>query len=248
MFFQRIDNLLVQHGYCSKRSCKTFLKNNVVILNETRIFDIKQNVNESDDNIFINGKCLPKIEHIYLMMNKPAGYVCSSVSDRSCVVYELLEKYKELPLFEKIHSVGRLDKDTEGLILFTSNGNFSNFVTSEKNEITKTYYVELCNSVSTENQNKYIEEIEKGIFIPAEKKAEGFYSKPGILKWISEKSCELTISEGKFHQVRRTFSALGNEVVYLKRIAIGKLKLDESLKLGESCYLSKDDINLLCES
>ena len=73
MFFQRIDNLLVQYGYCSKRSCKTFLKNNVVILNETRIFDIKQNVNESDDNIFINGKCLPKIEHIYLMMNKPAG-------------------------------------------------------------------------------------------------------------------------------------------------------------------------------
>ena len=243
MFFQRLDNVLVQHGICSKRSVKNFIQNNNICINQTRVFDGKIYVDEQNDSVFVNNR---KIEsnHLYLMLNKPAGYVCSTVSDRSAIVYQLLDEYKNHPLFNKIHSVGRLDKETEGLLLFTTNGNFSNYITKKENDITKKYYVELEIKVTKEEQKEIAEEFNKGIFITEENKADSFVAKPAVLEWLSDNSCYITITEGKFHQVRRMFSVIKNNVTYLKRIAIGNLYLND-LSPSETKILTKEEIDLI---
>ena len=244
MFTQRLDNFLIQNNLCSKRSAQNFLKNNEVMVNEVLQKKHKVKINPENDIVKINNKELEGIKHFYLMMNKPAGFVCSSVSDRSKVVYELLENFKNENQneFAKLHTVGRLDKDTEGLLLFTTNGNFSDYITRKENQIEKTYFVELEKKVFKEEQLLYKEKFEKGIFIPEEKKAKSFTTLPAKIIWLSDTSCNLTIQEGKFHQVRRMFLVMNNFVTYLKRISIGKLNLDESLTKGEYKILSQNEI------
>ena len=126
-----------------------------------------------------------------------------------------------------LHCVGRLDIDTEGLLLLTTDGSLTHKLISPKSEISKTYFIKLRDSVSLENQQKYIDSCKNGIDIPPEGNESGFFSLPAILKFDSDNSCFLTITEGKYHQVKRMIFALGNEVIYLKRTAIGGLKLDE---------------------
>ena len=244
MFTQRLDNFLIQNNLCSKRSTQNFLKNNEVMVNEVLQKNHKVKINPEKDIVKINNVELEKINYFYLLMNKPAGFVCSSVSDRSKVVYELLEKFKNENQneFEKLHTVGRLDKDTEGLLIFTTNGNFSDYITRKENQIEKTYFVELEKKVFKDEQLLYKEKFEKGIFIPEEKKAKSFTTLPAKIIWLSENSCNLTIQEGKFHQVRRMFLAMNNFVTYLKRISIGKLNLDETLSKGEYKILCQNEI------
>ena len=244
MIQQRLDSFLVQNNLCSKRSAKNFVLKNKVCINGETEKNYKANINPQQDEIFVNEKKIETQKHIYLVMNKPSGYVCSTVSDRSKVVYELLTNFKnENPKeFEKLHTIGRLDKDTEGLLLFTTNGNFSNHITRKENIIEKTYYVELEKKISTDEQLLYKEKFEKGIFLPEEKKAKSFTTLPAKIIWLSENSCNLTIQEGKFHQVRRMFFTMNNFVTYLKRISIGKLFLDKTLSKGEYKILSQKEI------
>ncbi len=247
MIQQRLDNFLVQNGFCSKRGAKNFVLKNQVCVNGVRQEDYKTNINPQQDEIFVNEKKIEQQNHLYLMMNKPSGFVCSSVSDRSKTVYELLEKIKisNPKEFSKLHSVGRLDKYTEGLLLFTTDGNFSNYITRKENQITKTYFVELENSVDKKNQIEYKEKFSNGIFLEAEKKSESFTTLPAKLNWITNTSCTLEITEGKFHQVRRMFLAMQNKVVFLKRIAIAKLNLDSSITKGYYRELTEEEKNLL---
>lgn len=249
MFTQRLDNFLVQNKFCSKRSAKNFVLKNKVCVNGTIEKNYKAKINPEHDEIFVNEKKVENQKQIYLMMNKPIGYVCSTVSDRSKTVYELLEnlKNKNQNEFEKLHTIGRLDKDTEGLLVFTTDGNFSNFITRKENQIKKTYYIELEKKVSKDEQLLYKEKFEKGIFLPEEKKAKSFTTLPAKLNWISENSCNLTIEEGKFHQVRRMFLAMNNKVFFLKRVAIGKLNLDESLQKGNYRKLTDVEKKLLIQ-
>ena len=247
MFTQRLDNFLIQNNLCSKRGAKNFVLKNQVCVNGIRQENHKANINPEIDEIFVNEKKIEKQNHLYLMMNKPSGFVCSSVSDRSKTVYELLENFKNenQKKFSKLHTVGRLDKDTEGLLLFTTDGNFSNHITRKENQIEKTYYVELEKKLSKAEQHLYKEKFAKGIFLPDEKKAKCFTTLPAKLNWLSENSCNLTIQEGKFHQVRRMFLAMNNFVTYLKRISIGKLNLDNSLLKGEYRELTEEEKFLL---
>lgn len=247
MIQQRLDNFLIQNRFCSKRGAKNFVLKNQVCLNGIRQENHKANINPEIDEIFVNEKKIEKQNHLYLMMNKPSGFVCSSVSDRSKTVYELLEKIKisKPNEFSKLHSVGRLDKDTEGLLLFTTDGNFSNYITRKENKISKTYYVELEKKLSKAEQLLYNEKFEKGIFLPEEKKAKSFTTLPAKIIWLSENSCNLTIKEGKFHQVRRMFLAMNNFVTYLKRISIGKLFLDNSLAKGNFRELTEEEKKFL---
>lgn len=244
MFTQRLDNFLIQNNLCSKRSAKNFVLKNKVCINGETEKNYKANINPQQDEIFVNEKKIETQKHIYLVMNKPSGYVCSTVSDRSKVVYELLTNFKNenQKEFSKLHTIGRLDKDTEGLLLFTTDGNFSNHITRKENQIEKTYYVELEKKLSKDEQLLYKEKFEKGIFLPEEKKAKSFTTLPAKIIWLSENSCNLTIQEGKFHQVRRMFLAMNNFVTYLKRISIGKLFLDKTLSKGEYKILSQKEI------
>ena len=188
----------------------------------------------------------------YLILNKPLGYVCSAVSDSHKTIYQLLPEdlqylVQNAKRGQRLHTVGRLDSLTTGLILITTDGKFSSHITNPLSNISKVYEVVLEHSVTKEEQSLYIEKAKQGLLLPADKKASEEMSGKAIIEFLDERKCRITISEGKFHQVRRTFTALGNCVKELKRIKIGKLSLPIDLK--EGCYreMTKEEIELFIE-
>lgn len=168
------------------------------------------------------------------MMNKAAGTVCSRVSDRHKTVFDdfpteiLIDKNGA-----KLHTIGRLDADTEGLLLLTNDGNLSNFLTRPENKIERVYLVCLKNPVLEDEQKIYCEKVKEGILLPPEKKFGEQKSDSAFLEWICENECKITLTEGKFHEVKRIFRALGNEVVHLKRIKFAGISLPEDLESGK---------------
>lgn len=244
MFLQRLDNLLVFLDFCSKRASKNFVKNNEILINQKKIDNHKILVNIQTDEIFVNGSKINNFNHLYLVMNKPLGYVCSRVSDKSKVIYSLLNDFINEPLYNKIHSVGRLDKDTEGLLFLTTDGTFSNFLTQEEHFIPKKYYVELEKKLSNQEKELYTQKCKEGFLVIAEKKQNSFFCKKSVLEWVSDNSCYITVYEGKFHQVRRMFCTLGNFVIYLKRVSIGEFVLDKNFELGSVRKLTKNELLL----
>ena len=181
------------------------------------------------------------------MMNKPCGYVCSAVSDSHKTVYQLLpQELQQLvqgaKRGERLHTVGRLDCDTRGLLLFTNDGMFSHTITATS--IPKNYLVKLQKPVPLQLQNQYITRASQGLLLPTEKKYSEQKSAPAELSFINETTCYIKIKEGKFHEVKRIFRALENEVLELKRISIGNLYLPENLQQGEYRNLTLQEINL----
>ena len=163
------------------------------------------------------------------MLNKPAGVVSATTDNHDKTVLDLLKDAHGKDLFP----VGRLDKDTEGLLLITNDGELSHNLLSPKKHVDKTYLVKTAESVTTE----MVQALERGVDIGEEK-----LTLPAKVKVLEDKEIELTITEGKFHQVKRMLKAVDNEVVYLKRLSMGCLKLDETLKLGEYRELTEMEI------
>ena len=183
---------------------------------------------------------------VYIMMNKKAGTVCSTVSDRRHTVYEAFSSELLVsPEGAKLHTVGRLDADTEGLLLLTNDGQFSNFLTRPENQIEKKYFVRPRDSVTPEDQKQYTAQAQQGLELPAEKKAPVQYSSGALIEWNREKELFITVTEGKFHEVKRIFLALNNEVVFLKRVRTGSLVLDETLLPGQWRHLTEEEVKLL---
>ena len=182
--------------------------------------------------------------NIYLIMNKPAGYVCSAVSDSHKTVYELLPpEMRELVTKPKrghrLHTIGRLDCETSGLLFLTTDGYFSHKLTAPENKIEKTYIVRLKNPGNL----SYIEKAEKGLILPPEKKAPQQLSQPAYLTPLDPRFLlwQVKITEGKFHQVRRIFMALQNEVEQLKRTKIGHFELPSELNEGDFMEINHPD-------
>ena len=176
-------------------------------------------------------------DNIYIIMNKPCGYVCSSVSDRHKPVHSLLSKelqdlVRNAPRGRRLHTIGRLDCETSGLLLFTNDGLFSHKMASPQNKIEKTYIALLKSEVSPQLQSEYKNEFEKGIMLPPEKKAPVQNAMPAKIEFLAPDKCKVTVTEGKFHLIRRMFMALENEVVSLKRISFGCYTLPEDLPEG----------------
>ena len=193
-------------------------------------------------------------EKIYLIMNKPCGYVCSAVSDSHKTVYDLLtpelrSQVQGAKRGSRLHTIGRLDCDTSGLLLLTTDGYFSNRITAStvvaapersrraettaEHRISKTYRATLINPVSPDAQSEYITRAAAGLTLPPEKKYGEQQSEPAALHFLTSDICEITVYEGKFHEVRRIFRALGNEVKELERISIGARTLPEDLTPGK---------------
>ena len=197
-------------------------------------------------------------DEIYLIMNKPRGYVCSAVSDSHKTVYDLLTP--ELRTLvqgakrgHRLHTIGRLDCDTSGLLLFTTDGFFSHKVTSSKEiggeSLEKTYRATLSRPVSPEEQASYKARAAAGLNLPPEKKFGEQISAPAELAFTGSPACAtttctITVREGKFHEVRRIFRALGNEVVELERISIGSLQLPSDLAPGQ--WRTMTDVEIIC--
>ncbi len=178
-------------------------------------------------------------------MNKPCGYVCAAVSDSHKTVYELLTPELQKLVSGalrgcRLHTVGRLDCDTSGLLLLTNDGKFSNRITTG-HRITKTYRARLAAPVSPENQETYISRAAAGLILPPEKKYGEQKALPASLIFEAPDVCKITVNEGKFHEVRRIFRAQGNEVSALERLAIGSLELPPKLKCGQWREMTTDE-------
>lgn len=233
---QRLDKLLAHMGLGTRKEIKKLIKEKSVQVNGKPAGDPGLHVIPGRDHILVNGKPLEYRRYIYLMLNKPQG-VLSATGDRFAkVVVDLLP-----PRYRVFHPfpVGRLDKDTEGLLLLTNDGRLAHRLLSPRKHVPKTYYVVVHGMVTGTD----VEAFRRGVILD-----DGYCTMPAELKILRqelESEVELTIYEGKYHQVKRMFAAVGKKVTYLKRIAMGPLVLDEQLKPGEYRELTAGEIAAL---
>ncbi|MGE8206270.1 pseudouridine synthase [Heyndrickxia sp. NPDC080065] len=234
----RLDKFLANAGQGSRKEVKKILKDGIIKVNGEIVKDGKVHIDPHHDDVTIQGETITYREYIYLMMNKPAGVISATEDIREKTVIDLLEM--EDTFFEPF-PVGRLDKDTEGLLLLTNDGQISHRLLSPKKHVPKTYFAVIQGEVTETD----VQAFNQGVMLD-----DGYLTKPGHLKILKSgirSDIELTITEGKFHQVKRMFEAVGKKVIYLKRISMGPLGLDERLKLGEYRELSEEEITLLKE-
>lgn len=235
---QRIDKILSNLGYGSRSELKKFCKNGLVKVNGKVINNPGVQVDVENDEIIFDGEKVTYKEFIYLMLNKPDGYISATFDKRDPIVLDLIDK--EDLVFEPF-PVGRLDKDTEGLLVLTNDGQLAHRVLSPKKHVPKTYYAKI-EGVVTEDD---IKAFAKGVTLD-----DGYETMPAelvILKSDEISEIELTIHEGKFHQVKRMFESVDKKVIYLKRLSMGKLQLDKNLALGEYRELTDEEIKMIEE-
>ncbi|CZR95664.1 MULTISPECIES: pseudouridine synthase [unclassified Clostridioides] len=235
---QRIDKILSNLGYGSRSEIKKYCKQGSVVVNGSEVSNPGTQVDTENDEILFNGEEVIYREYIYLMMNKPDGYISATTDKYDPTVLDLIDlSYLAFEPFP----VGRLDKDTEGLLVLTNDGKLSHRVLSPKKHVPKTYYAKIDGVVAEEDVEAFLE----GVVLD-----DGYKTMPSqlnILKSDDESEIELTIHEGKFHQVKRMFESVGKKVVYLKRLSMGNLKLDESLELGEYRELTDEEVKMIEE-
>lgn len=224
----RLDKFLTECGIGSRKEVKKLLDLGKVKVNDVVIKNPQTNIKEKEDIVLFENKKLEYKEFRYYIMNKKAGYITATEDPKEKTVMELLPDWV---IRKDLAPVGRLDKDTEGLLLFTNDGKLSHSLLSPKKHVDKTYYALLEKVISPED----IQKLELGVDIG------GYITQPAKAKIIGEKEIELIISEGKFHQVKKMLEAVNNKVIYLKRLTFGKLKL-ENLKLGEVKEVEIEDI------
>lgn len=232
----RIDKLLSNSGFGSRKEVKILLKSKAVEVNGETVRDPKFHVDENTDEISVAGEPVVYQEFIYLMMNKPQGVISATEDRFDETVIDLLTEDEQR--FEPF-PVGRLDKDTEGLLLITNDGKLAHELLSPKKHVDKTYYAKIDSPVTDED----IEAFKLGVMLD-----DGYETKPAqlhILRSGEESEIELTITEGKFHQVKRMFESVNKQVVYLKRLSMGTLELDKTLELGEYRELKEDELTKL---
>ena len=243
---ERIDKILSHNGFGSRKDIKKLLRTCEVLVNGNRIYDPGFQFSKERDTITIDGEEIDLHDNLYLMMNKPQHYVCSTKEGDHETVFDLLDDSLRTPyLQDKLHLVGRLDMDTEGLLLFTTDGELTHRLISPKSHISKTYLCGLEHTETAEHQTAITAKFQAGIEVGPEDNEQGFTAQPAQITWLNDTTAHLTIYEGKYHQVKRMFAAVGNKIVYLKRISMGQLKLDEELELGEYKELTDDDLEKL---
>jgi len=232
----RLDKFLSNMGFGSRKEVKQLLKSGAVTVNGLPVKDSSAHVKEETDTVSVLGEAVEYVQYIYLMMNKPQGVISATEDVRDQTVIDLLDPFHRH--FEPF-PVGRLDKDTEGFLLLTNDGKLSHNLLSPKKHVPKTYYAVIDGIVTEEDVVKFGE----GVILD-----DGYETKPGeltILKSGPQSEIELTITEGKFHQVKRMFEAVGKRVTFLKRLSMGNLELDPNLSLGEYRELTSVEIEEL---
>ena len=277
---ERLDKVLAHQGYGTRKDVKKLLRTSVVTINGERVTDPACHIDIAHDELSVDGKVLLLQRHLYLMMNKCADVVCANKDGEHRTVFDLVfeqdESLRRTFLGGSLHTIGRLDIDTEGLLLLTTDGTLTHRLISPKTHIPKTYAVRLRDSVDKSAREGYVRRFADGLHIPREGNEAEFDAEGASLVWLGADGafetraketagssdadsaaiaslahlsagcdCLLTIYEGKFHQVKRMFKAVGNEVVYLKRVAMGALKLDGALPLGSFRELTEEEAALL---
>lgn len=242
----RLDKLLAHAGFGTRSEIKLIVKRGAVAVNGRTVKDSGQQVDPQQDEVTVDGEPVDFREHIYVMLNKPPGVVSATEDVRDRTVVDVLgAAYAHAGLFP----VGRLDKDTEGLLLLTNDGKLAHRLLAPKKHVPKTYYARVAGTVLPEHVALFAQ----GVTLD-----DGYVTMPARLVILDEAidpfqdeadaelaHIELTIMEGKFHQVKRMFQVVGGKVVYLKRIAMGPLVLDERLAPGQFRELTDAELDAL---
>ena len=234
----RLDKFLANSGVGSRKEVKQIIKKGKVCVNGKSVKNPQHIVHEMLDTVTLFGEQIVYEPWIYIMMNKPSGVISATKDQRNQTVVDLLEDwmrdYEPFP-------VGRLDKDTTGLLLLTNDGQLAHQLLSPKKHVDKIYEARVEGRVTGEHVRRFEEGLEIGEKRP---------TLPAVLEILSsgeESRVRITIREGKFHQIKRMFHAVGKEVIYLKRLAIGNLKLDPALALGQTRLLTAEEITKIFE-
>lgn len=230
----RLDKYLAEMGVGTRQEVKKQIRQGKVTVNGTVVKAADTKIDETCDEVAIGGRNISYVSYEYYMLNKPGGVVSATEDRRDTTVIDLIKDKKRKDLFP----VGRLDKDTEGLLLITNDGDLAHRLLAPKKHVDKVYYAKIDGMVTEEDVKRFAE----GIDIGAEEEEMTRPAKLDIMKSAEESEIRLTIHEGKFHQVKRMFLAVGKEVTYLKRERMGTLCLDENLKPGEYRLLTEEEI------
>lgn len=231
----RLDKFLANKDFCTRKEARRFLKQNNILVNGTPAKNVTDKLKENDE-VVINEFTFFVNEFKYFLFNKPQGVVCANADDLHETIFDLMA-------FEDFQSdlftVGRLDLDTTGLLIITNDGKFSHSLMSPKRHVDKTYHVVCRDNISDDD----LATLEQGVTIEYD-----YETMPAKTKRISDNELYLTISEGKFHQVKRMLVAVGNEVTELSRTSIGNLTVPEDLEIGEYDAYTKETLESLIYS
>ena len=236
IIMMRLDKYLADMGIGTRTEVKKMVRQGRIIVDGTVVKSPDVKIDLDKNQVTCDGKPVSYEEFEYYMLNKPAGVVSATTDARDKTVLDLIDTKKRKDLFP----VGRLDKDTEGLLLITNDGELAHRLLAPKKHVDKVYYAKVEGVVTEEDIKAFAEGVSIG---------GGEMAKPAeLVILVSDEisEIELTIQEGKFHQVKRMFEAVGKKVVYLKRLSMGSLVLDESLALGEYRKLTKEELESVC--
>lgn len=231
----RLDKYLADMGIGTRSQVKQMIRKGQVEINGEKVKKPEEKIDTGEDQVRVDGKEVCYEKYRYFLLHKPAGCVSATTDTREKTVLDLLPEELRKDLFP----VGRLDKDTEGLLLLTNDGALAHRLLSPKRHVDKTYYARVEGKVDMQDQEAFARGVDIGddtLTLPA---------KLEILKADENSEILLTIQEGRFHQVKRMFQARGKQVVYLKRMSMGPLKLDEHLAKGTYRELTDTEKALL---
>jgi 16S rRNA pseudouridine516 synthase len=231
----RLDKYLADMGIGTRSEVKEYIRKGRIMVDGKVVKQPELKLNNLQAEVYFDSRRIEYEALEYYMLNKPAGVVSATADNHCKTVIELIETGKNKDLFP----VGRLDKDTEGLLLITNDGDLAHRLLSPKKHVPKTYYARIKGRVTEED----VKVFHKGI-----KLEEDFTTLPAslVIKKADEVSeIEVTIFEGKFHQIKRMIEAVGKEVLYLKRLSMGDLVLDDNLNLGGCRKLTEEELNIL---
>ena len=231
----RLDKFLKECNVCSRSESKQILKKGLIKVNDKIIKDSSYKLDENKDVVTYNDKVIEYQEFVYIMLNKPAGVVSATTDSKDTTVIDLVSEYAHKELFP----FGRLDKDSVGLLILSNDGKLAHELLSPKKHVNKVYYLKIKGRLDESD----VKAFKEGITLE-----DGYVTKEGELEIIKSgeiSECYATISEGKFHQLKRMFIALNKEVVFLKRIKFKDIVLDESLNEGEYRLLTNEEIESL---
>lgn len=227
----RLDKYISNNSTLSRSQAVKEIKQANVTVNGKIILDGDYKVDENKDDILLNGERISYQKYLYIMLNKPEGVVSATEDTKQKTVIDLLpQEYKKFNLFP----CGRLDKDTLGLVILTNDGHGAHRLLSPKNHVEKTYVYKCADPLSENNKQL----IENGICLK-----DGYITKPCKIKTESSTCGTITLHEGKYHEIKRMFGAVGNKIIYLERISFGDIILDKNLKRGEYRFLTPQECN-----
>ncbi len=226
---KRIDKIISDQTNYTRKEIKKLISNGAVFVNDNQVKKPEEKYDESTINIKINGQKIDIRDHIYLILNKPKGYISATEDSSQPTVLDLVpEKYKTRVLFP----AGRLDKDTTGLVLITDDGEFAHNILSPRKHVKKEYEVTLDIPVTETMKAGF----KKGVNLNDGE------TKEADLEITGEYTCNVTISEGRYHQIKRMFGCYGAKVIELNRICMGDLYLPKDLELGKIKEASEEEL------